>query len=180
MVVRLDIKLKKTMKRILFMYGILCVALSAYCQYVEQDITLSVDSVVLDSIEAEDTVRVVLLTDIMDNAVVYQDSLVRELMINKRLGIQRGVQEVNGYRVQVFSSNQQQSAKNRALLLQQDLSSQLVEPVYAISEPPFWKVRIGNFLTREEANNYRMILVSQYPDLQGSTYVVPDKIIIVN
>ena len=168
------------MKRILFLCGILCVALSAYCQYVEQDIILSVDSVVLDSIAVEDTAHVVLLTDVMENAVVHQDSLVRELMINKRLGIQRGVHEVNGYRVQVFSSNQQQSAKNRALLLQQDLSSQLVEPVYAISEPPFWKVRIGNFLTREEANNYRMTFVAQYPELQGSTYVVPDKIIIVN
>jgi hypothetical protein len=41
-------------------------------------------------------------------------------------------------------------------------------------------VRIGNFLTREEANNYRMTFVVQYPELQGSTYVVPDKIIIVN
>ena len=87
---------------------------------------------------------------------------------------------MNGYRLQVFSSNQQQSAKNRALLLQQDLSGQLKEPVYAISEPPFWKVRIGNFLTREEANNYRMTFIAQFPELQGSTYVVPDKIIVVN
>ena len=75
------------MKRILFLCGILYVALSAYCQYVEQDIVLSVDSVVLDSIAVEDTAHVVLLTDVMENAVVHQDSLVRELMINKRLGV---------------------------------------------------------------------------------------------
>lgn len=168
------------MKRILFLCSVLCVALSAHCEYIEQDTLLSIDNVVLDTVAIADTVHVVLLTDVMENAVVYQDSLVRELMVNKRLGIQRGVQEVNGYRVQVFSSNQQQSAKNRALLLQQDLSSQLEEPVYAISEPPFWKVRIGNFLTREEANNYRITFISQYPELQGSTYVVPDKIIVVN
>lgn len=168
------------MKRILFLSSILWLALSALSQNVEQDSILRLDSVVLDTIAAVDTVHVVLLTDVMENAVVHQDSLVRELMINKRLGIQRGVQEVNGYRVQVFSSNQQQSAKNRALLLQQDLSSQLEEPVYAISEPPFWKVRIGNFLTREEANDYRMTFVAQYPELQGSTYVVPDKIIVIN
>ena len=168
------------MKRILFLSSILWLALSALSQNVEQDSILRLDSVVLDTIAAVDTVEVVLLTDVMANAVVHQDSLVRELMINKRLGIQRGVQEMNGYRVQVFSSNQQQSAKNRALLLQQDLSGQLKEPVYAISEPPFWKVRVGNFLTREEANNYRMTFVAQYPELQGSTYVVPDKIIIVN
>lgn len=168
------------MKRILFLSSILWLALSALSQNVEQDSILRLDSVVLDTIAAVDTVEVVLLTDVMANAVVYQDSLVRELMINKRLGIQRGVQEMNGYRVQVFSSNQQQSAKNRALLLQQDLSGQLKEPVYAISEPPFWKVRIGNFLTREEANNYRMTFIAQFPELQGSTYVVPDKIIVVN
>ena len=168
------------MKRILFLSSILWLALSALSQNVEQDSILRLDSVVLDTIAAVDTVEVVLLTDVMANAVVHQDSLVRELMINKRLGIQRGVQEMNGYRVQVFSSNQQQSAKNRALLLQQDLSGQLKEPVYAISEPPFWKVRIGNFLTREEANDYRMTFIAQFPELQGSTYVVPDKIIVVN
>lgn len=168
------------MKRILFLSSILWLALSALSQNVEQDSILRLDSVVLDTIAAVDTVEVVLLTDVMANAVVHQDSLVRELMINKRLGIQRGVQEMNGYRVQVFSSNQQQSAKNRALLLQQDLSGQLKEPVYAVSEPPFWKVRIGNFLTREEANNYRMTFIAQFPELQGSTYVVPDKIIVVN
>ena len=120
------------------------------------------------------------MTDVKKNAIIHQNSLVREIMINKYLGIQRGVQEVDGYRVQVFSSNQQHSAKNQALLLQQDLSSQLETPVYAISEPPFWKVRIGNFLTREEANNYRMTIVEQYPELQGSTYVVPDKVIVIN
>ena len=168
------------MKRILFLSSILWLALSALSQNVEQDSILRLDSVVLDTIAAVDTVEVVLLTDVMANAVVHQDSLVRELMINKRLGIQRGVQEMNGYRVQVFSSNQQQSAKNRALLLQQDLSGQLKEPVYAISEPPFWKVRLGNFLTREEANNYRMTFIAQYPELQGSTYVVPDKVIVIN
>ena len=168
------------MKRILFLSSILWLALSALSQNVEQDSILRLDSVVLDTIAAVDTVEVVLLTDVMANAVVHQDSLVRELMINKRLGIQRGVQEMNGYRVQVFSSNQQQSAKNRALLLQQDLSGQLKEPVYAISEPPFWKVRIGNCLTREEANKYRMTFIAQYPELQGSTYVVPDKVIVIN
>ena len=166
------------MKRILFLSSILWLALSALSQNVEQDSILRLDSMVLDTIAAVDTVEVVLLTDVMANAVVHQDSLVRELMINKRLGIQRGVQEMNGYRLQVFSSNQQQSAKNRALLLQQDLSGQLKEPVYAISEPPFWKVRIGNFLTREEAIEYKNALVKQYVELQGSTYVVPDKVIV--
>lgn len=168
------------MKGILFLLGILSCSLPGYAQYVEQDTIVIEDSIMLNDSIVEDTMQVVLLTDVMENAIIHQDSLVKDLMINKYLGIQRGVQEVDGYRVQVFSSNQQHSAKNQALLLQQDLSSQLETPVYAISEPPFWKVRIGNFLTREEANNYRMTIVEQYPELQGSTYVVPDKVIVVN
>jgi hypothetical protein len=52
-------------------------------------------------------------------------------------------------------------------------------PVYTLSEPPFWKVRIGNFETREEANHYKTVLLQLFPELVGSTYVVPDKIILL-
>jgi hypothetical protein len=116
----------------------------------------------------------------MENATVYQDSMVRQLMIDKQLGIQRGKVEVDGFRVQVYSSNQQQIAKNESLILQQELEKVLSKTVYTISEPPFWKVRVGDFLTREDAMLYKNELVSQFPDLQSSAYVVPDKVIVVN
>lgn len=127
----------------------------------------------------EASVPVVLLTEAMEHAVVHQDSAITQLMRDKRLGIQRGQQEADGFRVQVYASNNQQQAKNEALLLQQRLESALDMPVYAQSEPPFWKVRLGNFRTREEANKYKEVFLQYYPDLQGSTYVVPDKIVLV-
>lgn len=126
-----------------------------------------------------DSVVVNLLVDEMPNAIVHQDSAIRQLMMDKFLGRVRGEITENGFRVQVYSSNQQQTAKNEALILQQQLQEQLDQPVYAISEPPFWKVRIGNFLSREEAVAYSTELISQRPDLQGSTYIVPDKVIII-
>jgi hypothetical protein len=126
-----------------------------------------------------DTIEVVLLKDMMNNAIIHQDSMIDRLMLDKRLGRQRGLQELNGFRVQVYSSNQQQVAKNEAISLQQDLKDKLDYPIYIISEPPFWKVRIGNFLTREEANTYKELLLVQYPNLCGSTYIVPDKITIL-
>ncbi len=126
-----------------------------------------------------DTMPVVLITDVMQHAVVHQDSAVTQLMIDKRLGMQRTQQETDGYRVQVYSSNRQQAAKNEALLLRQTLEPLLDVPVYALSEPPFWKVRVGNFRTREEATRYKEILLKDHPELQGSTYVVPDKIILI-
>ena len=118
---------------------------------------------VLDSVPRRDTLDLALLTDVMENAVVYQDSLIEELMRDKRLGRQRG----------------QQEAKNEALALQQELKNKLDYPVYVISEPPFWKVRIGDFLKREDANAYKETMLLQFPDLYGSTYIVPDKVIVL-
>lgn len=135
------------------------------------------DTMVLDT---PDTTEVLLLVDLMENAVVHQDSAIYQLMMDKYLGIERGVQEVSGFRVQVYSSNVQIQAKNEAMLLHQELSKQLTQAIYIISEPPFWKVRVGDFRTREEANAYKETLLKLYPILQSSTYVVPDKVTVYN
>ena len=154
---------------------LLCIDLSCFSQEIVVDSTFVDDSVVV-----EDTLQVVLLTDVMENAIVHQDSTIRQLMIDKQMGIQRGKVEVDGFRVQVYSSNQQKTAKNEALLLQQKLEKSVNKTIYTISEPPFWKVRLGDFQTREEAVVYKNELIVQFPELQSSAYIVPDKIIIVN
>lgn len=122
---------------------------------------------------------VTLITEVMQHAVIHQDTAITQLMRDKRLGIRRGQQEADGFRLQVYASNAQQTAKNEALLLQQRLEETVDIPVYTLSEPPFWKVRLGNFRTRDEANAYKEIFLQSFPDLQGSTYVVPDKIIVL-
>ena len=136
------------------------------------------DSLLIDStiIAVEDSVR--LIIDEMTNVIVHQDSSITNLMIDKNLGFQRGIQEMEGFRVQVYASNQPQVAKNEALLLQQDLAPRVEVEIYVISEPPFWKVRLGNFKTREEANEYKEILNNLFPNLRGGTYVVQDQVII--
>ena len=166
-VVHLDIK---TM-RLLFS---VIVSLLFCSQLAAQDVEIA-----LDSVPRRDTLDIVLLTDAMEHVVVHQDTLINELMLDKRLGRQRGQQELSGFRVQVYSSNQQQVAKNEAISLQQELKTKLDHPVYVVSEPPFWKVRIGDFLKREDANEYKEELLIQFPDLYGSTYVVPDKVTIL-
>ena len=101
------------------------------------------------------------------------------MMHDKRIGYVRGEQKKDGFRVQIYASNRQQEAKREATELQQSIESQIDMPVYTLSEPPFWKVRIGNFETREEANHYKTVLLQLFPELVGSTYVVPDKIILL-
>jgi hypothetical protein len=151
------------------------------CYSLAQDSTFVADSLAVnDSILENDSTDIILLTDAMENAIIHQDSSIYRLLLDKYLGIERGQQEVSGFRVQVYSSNQQQKAKNESILLQQELEKKLSEPVYVISEPPFWKVRVGNFLTRDDANQHKESIIETFPELQSSTYVVPDKVIVLN
>ena len=140
---------------------------------IEIDTIMDADTILVDS------AKVILIMDEMANARVYQDSAIIRMMEDKRVGRIRGEQIVDGFRVQVYASNKQQIAKNEALMLQQRIEAALSVPVYALSEPPFWKVRLGNFKTREDANAYKEVFLDMFPDMVGSTYVVPDKIILV-
>ena len=81
---------------------------------------------------------------------------------------------INGFRVQVFSSNQQQIAKNLASDLKDELSELIEEPVYIQYDSPFWKVRIGNFKTIQDANEYKNVLIRILPKIKQNTYVVRD------
>ena len=156
----------------LFTVGIAQDRIDGLVEIVELD-TLS-EPAKLDTIE-----DLPLIIDEMVHAVVHQDSLVTQLMRDKRMGYTRGEQVIDGFRVQIYASNAQQRAKQEAFELQQRIESQIDVPVYILSEPPFWKVRIGNFLNREAANQYKTTFLAFFPELTGSTYIVPDKIIVI-
>lgn len=180
------------MKKALLIIGMICSLLMAgRAQQIDTTSLATLDSLdtldtlaTLDSLDMLDTLatldEVTLITDQMPYAVVYQDSLVTQLMRDKRTGYMRGEQLIDGFRVQIYASNRQQEAKREATELQQRMADLIDMPVYTLSEPPFWKVRIGNFLTRDEANAYKMTFLQLFPEMVGSTYVVPDKIIVLN
>ena len=113
--------------------------------------------------------------DEMPNVTVHQDSLVEVLLEHKIQGNNEMV-EIDGYRVQIYSSNRQQSAKTEALQLEKEIAEKVSMPVYVLYMTPFWKVRLGNFRTFEEANTFKNQFLAQFPQLQGDTYIVRDKI----
>ena len=140
----------------------------------------STDSIgVLYSTGHTDSINTPLIVDKMTYAIIHQDSLITKLMLDKRTGYTRGEQLIDGFRVQIYASNNQQQAKKEATELQQRIEPLIDVPIYTLSEPPFWKVRIGNFQHREAANDYKNLFLQLFPELTGSTYIVPDKIIIV-
>jgi len=164
------------MKRLFIMISVVCASLALYA---EDTLKVSVDttSMQADTL-ANDTVlpRVIPnLLDSMSGVQVLQDSAVARLL---QAAIEGGEEwiEITGYRVQVYSSNQQQKAKAEALQLEERLKDQLNQTVYVQYVPPFWKVRIGDFRTYDEARIYKKEVVSLFPSLLGDTYIVRDQI----
>ena len=123
-------------------------------------------------------VLLVILLSIFDSlpgVQLIQDSTVAVLLDEAVNGKHERV-EVDGFRVQIYSSNQQQTAKSEALDLEQKLRDAVNQTIYVQYLPPFWKVRIGDFRTYEEAKEYKKEFVTQFPALMGDTYIVRDKI----
>ena len=111
----------------------------------------------------------------MPGVEVLQDSAVGILLQAAMQGKMELV-EIDGYRVQIYSSNQQQAAKSEALDLESKIKDKIDQTVYVLYMPPFWKVRLGDFRTYEEAKVYKKIFVDQFPEVMGDTYIVRDKI----
>lgn len=120
------------------------------------------------------TVRANLLNE-MPGVEVLQDSSI-SILLDAAMKGKYELVEMDGYRVQIYSSNQQQTAKSEALDLESKLKEQLSQTVYVQYLPPFWKVRLGDFRTYEEAKEYKKLFVQQFPEMLGDTYIVRDKI----
>tara|TARA_B100001142_G_C14334193_1_gene655235 strand:- start:2051 stop:2476 length:426 start_codon:yes stop_codon:yes gene_type:complete len=79
------------------------------------------------------------------------------------------ITEIEGFRVQVFATQD----RNKADQLQKELMKKFNEKIYIIFEAPNYKVRIGDFLDRDDAELMRMKLVSSdFP----SSWIVRTKI----
>ena len=106
---------------------------------------------------------------------VVQDSAM-VMLLDEAVNGKHELVEMDGYRVQIYSSNQQQTAKSEALDLEQKLRDAVNQTIYVQYLPPFWKVRIGDFRTYDEARDYKKQFVALYPHMMGDTYIVRDKI----
>ena len=110
-----------------------------------------------------------------DTIIVKKDSRLdlltqKQAFINKRSSMMTSVGQYKGYRIQVLSTNRREDA----FRVKADLLAAFADQKsYIIFQSPNFKVRIGNFLKRSEAENFRKQLVNVYP--QGG-YIVEDAI----
>jgi hypothetical protein len=101
-----------------------------------------------------------------------QDDAIEAMLLKKNT---TNVKGGTVYRIQVFSSNQR-TAKNDATYIERQLRAKFPnENVHVDYASPFWKVRIGEFATREDASKFIQELKAALPSQQSQMYIVADR-----
>ena len=91
-------------------------------------------------------------------------------MVNIDKSLDSNLAEIEGFRVQVFATQD----RNKADELQEQLTLKFNEKNYIIFEAPNYKLRIGDFLDRDEAEKLRMkLVVNNFP----SSWIVRTRIL---
>lgn len=118
--------------------------------------------------------RVLEAPDSVSNGVVtiHQDARI-EQAINKKTA---SVEYV--WRVQVFSSSEQRTAKNEAYQIEEQMRETFSgHEVYTNYDSPSWKVHIGDFKTMKESQEFRDHIIKVQPSLKGDAYSVRVQIV---
>ncbi len=116
-----------------------------------------VDSVLVSQTFVESLTRV---EEGMPRVTIVQDSAICKLIGQPGVNLPQNIVvvqnrpclQMSGYRIQVFSSNNQQSAKNEAFRRETAIK-QVIPNItsYVKYQAPFWRVRVGDFQTYEDA-----------------------------
>jgi hypothetical protein len=94
----------------------------------------------------------------------------KQILINKRSSMLTSTGQYKGYRIQVMST----TSRDQAFNIKGDLLNRFpTEKSYVMFQSPYFKVRLGNFLKREEADAFRKNLNKLFP--QG-VFIVEDTI----
>lgn len=85
-----------------------------------------------------------------------------------------------GYRIQVYSDNKQGTAKSNVQRIASEISE--VYPLigtYPAYKAPFWRLKVGDFSSRQEAVAMMSELKKSFPSLAGEMIVVRDRINVI-
>lgn len=112
-----------------------------------------------------------------NKVVVHQTSDTRDLVQSASdVAVGAGV-TVDGFRLQIFSGNKGSKSRNMAYKIKEDIEKVANDvDIYVLYMVPFWRVQIGNCLTRNEANELKTSFLSKFPEYSDEAYIVPVKI----
>ncbi len=84
--------------------------------------------------------------------------------------------KVAGYRVQVFSDNNPRTAKAEARAKAKELANALPYKTYVVFTAPYWRLRVGDFTSKEEAEVAATRIKKKFPGYSAEIRIVRDKI----
>lgn len=76
---------------------------------------------------------------------------------------------LTGYRIQIFSDNKKQPARDEKARFLSSFNSVKAHEVY---QQPFFKIRVGDFRTKLEAYKFQKEIMAQFPN----SFIVKDEI----
>lgn len=84
---------------------------------------------------------------------------------------------MRGFKVQAFSGNNQRTSKDEAHRKQAQINGTFPDMETAVLfESPFWRLRVGNFTTRDEAEEAMQDLQRAFPSFGKEMYIVVDEV----
>jgi len=82
-----------------------------------------------------------------------------------------------GYRIRIFSGNQQTTSKNRCYAIQSHINAEMPDlPTYVAFKTPNWRISVGDFRTSEEASAMLSQLRKAFPGYAKEMFIVKEKI----
>lgn len=113
--------------------------------------------------------------------VLHQDSAL-DVRLSRNSGTLKVDKDGNiatqGYRIQLFSDNKRNSreeAELRSDVVAQDMPQ---IPIYVTYLSPFWRLRVGDYRTYEEANTQMQLLKKKFPKYSVEMRIVKDEIVL--
>lgn len=105
------------------------------------------------------------------NSEIIQDSRV-DVLVTKHIQINQKLNTMDGFRIQLFSDSGNNS-KNKAQSVQDEIQMRFPGMgVYLTFKSPNYKVRVGDFRTKLDAQRFLIELTADYPN----TFIVADQI----
>lgn len=82
-----------------------------------------------------------------------------------------------GYRIMVFDDNNVRTAKGAAQARKTQIESRFPQyRTYVVFDSPYWRVKVGDFRTRGEAEAVMAEIRAAYPGMSSSLRIVRDRI----
>ena len=89
--------------------------------------------------------------------------------------------QISGYKIQVFSGNDQRNSKREAESRRNQVKNVFPEMEVDISfNPPVWRVRAGNYRTYEEAFQSLQEMKKTFPDFGKEMQIVRARVLLQN